>query len=974
MPLALLHNNKKVNLQQQPSINSKKFRSRISDNNNFSTFPPPIFRNKEIYQRALKKHKISPSLSTLQKQHHIPKSNTSTYHILRTKLSHIKNPYSNNLPVTTTSKNIPTQPSTSIQLHHHNKKSPTIKIDTLPQIPPQLSSTLHNYYGKYPSSSQLTLHKFGRPSKSHSFTSDVVFEHTLIFIFKSKFLSKNDTTNIQKIHPLFTHLYNMLTNLREYDFRPLSSPDPTYSTRTTIPNTRKLQFMAATLHYNFHIASVIRYCGHNYTNSHIQIPQLISKIKHIIPKSLLQYITRALTIGAPSFINAHNPRSNFLDYYTYGNHSTIQQNPQLVAKALVKEDRYNFFIPLPSWMCRFLYNMHLSPEGLVIKPGKTDRLVFDATFQIYPHSLSLNTSWTHVHDEPPIWYGTAFQRHLTRIWNLRISFPLEDILLWDDDVSGAFRLIKYNPEIAAAFAAILNNTLCIPVGQNFGGNTSAQNWEGIAKAREILAQYLSNTKFQSLIEKHHNILSLIKYSKKSNSKTKFIPAAADTLHKGVFNQQGEPRNTPHNTFVDDNTIAETRRRMPQAMAASVESLFILLGFPDPAIRRSPLSMDKYYQAQCSYSKKQLGYLINTRTMMITFPSDKLLKMTNILHKWHSKRKSYTIRQAAELAGNLEFFASTAIWIRFLTYSIKNSILIALRANTTTISSTKSMRTWLQDTTLPDLNNTSTVRKYFAFSKIMKAVWNTKTKFFITIPLRNELKYLHKIFSSPIYKIQSPIAHVIPRDPDYIAYGDACLDGAGGFSTKLKFWWFIPWPDAIKNRNIKNFNTKYKSITGEILSINLLEYIAILISYAASIALLNTHQISPSHPYPTIKIFSDNKSALAWTTKSSTSSSAGKSLSLILASLLVNEPMGLWSTYVEGEKNIIADRISRMQTHSKKITFTSLSQVYPDLQLCRRFHPSPEFLSLLWGAMLSPRTFTLLRIKNLGQFSPVSNIG
>jgi len=38
------------------------------------------------------------------------------------------------------------------------------------------------------------------------------------------------------------------------------------------------------------------------------------------------------------------------------------------------------------------------------------------------------------------------------------------------------------------------------------------------------------------------------------------------------------------------------------------------------------------------------------------------------------------------------------------------------------------------------------------------------------------------------------------------------------------------------------------------------------------------------------------------------------MSLILASLLVNQHMSLWSGYVEGEKNILADRISRMKTN------------------------------------------------------------
>jgi len=383
---------------------------------------------------------------------------------------------------------------------------------------------------------------------------------------------------------------------------------------------RKMQFTAALLHYNFHAASVIRFCGNNYTNMHINTSQLRKTLHNIVPPNIITYVLKALTIGAPSFINGHSSRENFLDYYHYGNHNTITNNPALVAKALVKEDTYNFFLPFPSWVVRFLYHLHLSPEGLVVKPGKTDRLVFDATFKIHHSSSSLNTTWTHVKDEPPIWYGTAFRRHLTRIWNLRMSFPLEEILLWDDDVSGAFRLVKYNPEIAAAFSAILNNILCVPVGQNFGGNTSAQNWEGIARAREYLAQHFSNPKFSFLLKKHKSILSLIKFSSPPTKTIKFSKAFPDSHHQGVYTDN-VIQNTPHNTFVDDNCIAEIRPRMPQAMAASVESLFAILGQPDILSRRSPLSMDKYYQAECSYTKKQLGYLINTRLMTVTFPNE-----------------------------------------------------------------------------------------------------------------------------------------------------------------------------------------------------------------------------------------------------------------------------------------------------------------------------------------------------------------
>ena len=45
-------------------------------------------------------------------------------------------------------------------------------------------------------------------------------------------------------------------------------------------------------------------------------------------------------------------------------------------------------------------------------------------------------------DEPEIIYGSCFTRYLTQIWNTRISFPDEEIYLFDDDVKGAFRHSK----------------------------------------------------------------------------------------------------------------------------------------------------------------------------------------------------------------------------------------------------------------------------------------------------------------------------------------------------------------------------------------------------------------------------------------------------------------------------------------------------------------------------------------------------
>ena len=40
-----------------------------------------------------------------------------------------------------------------------------------------------------------------------------------------------------------------------------------------------------------------------------------------------------------------------------------------------KEGRNQFLIPLPSWMTRFIKHLHLTPQGLLTKPGKNMGLI-----------------------------------------------------------------------------------------------------------------------------------------------------------------------------------------------------------------------------------------------------------------------------------------------------------------------------------------------------------------------------------------------------------------------------------------------------------------------------------------------------------------------------------------------------------------------------------------------------------------------
>ena len=106
-----------------------------------------------------------------------------------------------------------------------------------------------------------------------------------------------------------------------------------------------------------------------------------------------------------------------------------------------KEERNKFLGVFPSWLERFIPHVHLTPQGLIVKPRKKDRLVFDAAHLVSPSSICIN-DFTNVEDEIELQYGKTFERHLRSIYNLRITYKFKDILLFDDDASGAFRHIK----------------------------------------------------------------------------------------------------------------------------------------------------------------------------------------------------------------------------------------------------------------------------------------------------------------------------------------------------------------------------------------------------------------------------------------------------------------------------------------------------------------------------------------------------
>lgn len=222
------------------------------------------------------------------------------------------------------------------------------------------------------------------------------------------------------------------------------------------------------------------------------------------------------------------------------------------------------------------------------------------------------------------------------------------------------------------------------------------------------------------------------------------------------------------------------------------------------------------------------------------------------------------------------------------------------------------------------------------------MWNCKAKLFINRAMRQEIDFLTEIFNNPQkYKWESPIAYLTPRPPTFSAYCDASLYGAGGFSKVLELWWQIYWPNLVQKETLL-FCNKPK------ISINSLEFVSIMLIFAACIVSYNSNKTLTTTIHPTVRILADNISAISWSRKIATSSQVGKCLNRIFSSILRTSALGLECEHVQGVLNTSADTLSRKFIgHNSNFNVTSiLLQEISAIADYTRFVPSNELLSTI----------------------------
>jgi len=322
-------------------------------------------------------------------------------------------------------------------------------------------------------------------------------------------------------------------------------------------------------------------------------------------------------------------------------------------------------------------------------------------------------------------------------------------------------------------------------------------------------------------------------------------------------------------FIDDNIgvvldLDDNPNRLQKAIPLAIRTISRPLNPKDILPRKDIISMKKYKaEGRLEEVKKVLGWILNSRSLKISLPTDKFNEWSrDIQSLLHSKKSSH--KHLEKTVGRINHVASIIQPLRHYMGRLYQAL-----------HRSKSSHGWtsFRQTELDDLE---TVLKFLGLA--------------------------HRGISMNI---------LVFRKPTVIYRSDASEFGIGGYNLISGIAWRLELP------------LDCHSIT----SLNSLEFLACLIS----IWIEHFHKVL--EPESCLLSQTDSTSALGWLRKSNFADESDEKVQLAtarkLADILLETESCLYSQWFPGEKNVIADSLSR-DFHIDDSNLSSLLTAYfPD---------------------------------------------
>ena len=822
-------------------------------------------------------------------------------------------------------------------------------VDTLMDVfvPP----TRNELYKRVPQSKELT------------YKGEATFYNVLFVLVKNEWLAPSDEEMVDTLetlsgmNPEYEAIIEKVPKLMGVDFSSLLDERLDYADQTQIKKERVWLMMACAVYYDLDFGLVLRFLSGEYTASWRDVDAIMAAIDERVSPSDRDHIWRILTKGCPANLVWEEEAENKETFLRRGNNPSIKAHWKAVKKTLNKEERNHHIMPFERWMCRASPFGRHTPNTVIVKVGEKMRLIWDGTTKKFYWEVTMNDV-TEMENEAVITFGYAFIGYITWIWRLRMTYPHEEILLAFVDISACFRFPRIFPDLCGAFGFVMGPWFFAANAMVFGSVASASSWEPFRRA--IVALALAYFFCKGLVEKHQALLDLATWDPEPDDEVVFVQAQPCSKQRPIIDDDGNEEPSEHNTYVDDNMMADIRRRMPSALAAAAEAIFTIMGVPTLRLRQSAVAMDKWRLLVVSHSLILLGLLFNTRKMTVGVTEEYRKEVLDLLDKtWHPGREAFTVHEIELLVGKLGRIGQAYRPIYHLMPHMYGSVAYALRDNEAFLAlySRRYCKVIKAAKKAPGLKED--MREInFAIGQKAKMEHGEPLKHRMPESLKMEIALCTAVLRDETIELSTPFGHIADRDYEIEAGADSCKKAGGGWSIDLLFWWHLEYSAEVQRR-ARLPNNK----CGTYISINVLEMVCVVINFAAVIYFCEVDGIDLSN-HPLIHNWCDNTSACAWANSKCKNSMIGRALGRMFLGLLMSTKLGIQAKWLATELNKLADDISRLEDDDHNYDYSRLVFDHPCLANCRQFQPSNILLSMISEVLLNNASPDPLIIRKL----------
>jgi len=137
------------------------------------------------------------------------------------------------------------------------------------------------------------------------------------------------------------------------DFSLLCEPWYNYEQQEQIDPHHVEMASAAMVHFGLVPGKLVRWMGGEYTGYHCNVEKTLVAVRPHVTVEDYIYIERILLDGCPVVeLKFTEPLSNKLVMIRHGNSKSFNDHPELVKKAMNKEDRYSHLVLIDEDICR----------------------------------------------------------------------------------------------------------------------------------------------------------------------------------------------------------------------------------------------------------------------------------------------------------------------------------------------------------------------------------------------------------------------------------------------------------------------------------------------------------------------------------------------------------------------------------------------------------------------------------------------